>query len=385
MNLLSFDVDALPEPSVEFRTAFDAYLELCKFKLEEKLGILFFLGATLPGTLGNHEADETEYQTSLQIFSLYSKSTGDFEDYPDLDDAVFNTWIYNANLAISKITGDATSIDENLRTLPHTNVIVGKMGPKPEFLEMFKQDSFNLNAIQNLNDEVFMQTGLHLKEKNYSFTRAYEAGFAYRMLMLQIDIKGTHYLLSRIHSHLSPLFQALFYAPRLYVTNPHAFKANHLFSQILNNFYGGTESGLFPIAQSIHKFHQFAFYKANSTELKEHWLFNKVTDQGSALRIFAQAQSIRETNIKDGLDATKFSKEVYNSSLINASININDFLTAILEVIKSKYAINGYQEFIDGYEAKIDTTWNNKGDYIQFLVILFYETCLHALVVKEIK
>jgi hypothetical protein len=76
---------------------------------------------------------------------------------------------------------------------------------------------------------------------------------------------------------------------------------------------------------------------------------------------------------------------VYNSSLINASININDFLTAILEVIKSKYAINGYQEFIDGYEAKIDTTWNNKGDYIQFLVILFYETCLHALVVKEIK
>jgi len=88
MNLLSFDVNALPEPSVEFRTAFDAYLELCEFKLEEKLGILFFLGATLPGTLGSYEPDETEYKNYLQIFSLYSKSTGDFEDYPELDDAV---------------------------------------------------------------------------------------------------------------------------------------------------------------------------------------------------------------------------------------------------------------------------------------------------------
>ncbi len=385
MNLLTFTVDDLPEPSIEFRKAFDAYLELCEFKLEEKLGILFFLGATLPGTLGNHKADETEYQTSLQIFSLYSKSTGDFEDYPELDDAVFNTWIYNANLAISKISGDTTAIDENLRTLPYTNVIVGKMDPKPEFLEMFKQDSFSLNAIQNLNDEVFMQTGLYLKEQNYSLTRAYEAGFAYRMLMLKMDIKGTNYLLSRIHSHLSPLFEALFYAPKLFVSNSHAFKANHFFSQVLNNFYGGNESWLFPLVQSIHKFHQFVFYKDNSTELREDWLFNKVTDQGSAVMIFAVALSIRNTDLRDNVDAIKSSNEVYDSNLINASIEANDFLIAILEVLKSKYAINGYQEFIDGEQAKWNTTWNNKGDYIQFLVILFYETCLHALVVKELK
>lgn len=374
----------LPESSEEFRNYFDSYLELCEFKIEEKLGILFYLGATLPGELGNVEPGSSEFQKHLQVFSLYSKSTGDFSDYGDLNDAVFNAWIYNTNLAISRITGDDTPIDDNLRTLTFGAVIIGKSDPKPEFLEMFKPDSFSLNTVQNLNDEVFLQTGLHLKERGYSCTRAYEAGFAYRMMMLNMDIKGTNYLLSRLNSYLSPLFESLYYAPILYVFNPDAFKANHLLSQILNNFYGGQESKLFPIAQSIHLYHQFVFYKENSTELKDEWSFNKKSEVGSAIMVFLNALNIRNTNLQNDADVIKQSGEVYDSNLIDACIDTNDFLKAILNVIQSKYSINGFDEFVEGNDAKWKTNWNNKGDYIQFLVILFYETCLHALVTDEI-
>lgn len=388
MKLQFIEPKNLPKPSIEFRKYFDSYLKLCEFNEEEKLGILFYLGAFLPGKLSNIDSNSSEHQQYLKVLSLYSKSTGDFSDYGDLNDVVFNNWIYNANLAISKIIDDEIPLDENLRTLNMPSgkpIIVGKSNPKKEFLELFEKDSYSLNTIQNLNDEVFTKTGLHLKDKNYSCAKAYEAGFAYRMMMTHMDIKGTHYLLSRIDSFLSPLFQTLFNAPFLFVLNPKAFQANHLFSQVLNNFYGGQGSKLFPIAQSIHLYHQFIFYKENSIELKDEWLFNKNTNEGSALMVFLNALNIQKTNLKEEGNVIKQSGEVYDSSLIDAKISTNDFLNAILKVIQSKYSINGYEEFVEGDKAKWNTIWNNKGDYIQFLVILFYETCLHALVVDEMQ
>jgi hypothetical protein len=385
MQLKFLNPADFPNPSKEFQSYFNSYLELCKFSIEERLGILFYLGATLPGKLRDINPESSEFSEYIKVLSLYSKSTGDFSDYGDLNDAIFNAWIYNANLAISKISADDAIIDENLRTLPFGNINVGKSDPKNDFLDMFNYDSFSLNVVQNLNDELFIQTGKHLKDRDYSSSRAYEAGFAYRMMMLNMDLKGTDYLLSRINSCLSPLFESIFYAPMLYVFNNHAFKANHLFSQILNNFYGGQNSKLFPIAQSIHLYHQYIFYKENSSELRNEWLFNHDVEEGSAISIFLNAINIRKTNLKENAEAIKQSGEVYDSNLIDARIGTNEFLKAILGVIQSKYSINGYDEFMHGEGAKWNTTWNNKGDYIQYLVILFYETCLHALVVDEIK
>lgn len=380
MKVKYIEPNNLPKPSIEFRNYFDSFLKLCEFKEEEKLGILFYLGAFLPVKLSNIDPDCSQ----LQVLSLYSKSTGDFSDYGDLNDGVFSDWIYNANLAISKIINDESAIDENLRTLPISNLIVGKSNPKNEFLDLFKKDSYSLNAIQNLNDELFTKTGLYLKKKTYCCTKAYEAGFAYRMLMTQMDIKGTHYLLSRINSYLSPLFISLFDAPFLFVSDQKSFKANHLFSLILNAFFGGSESKLFPIVQSIHLYHQFLFYKKNSIELRDEWPFNKDTNEGSAVMVFYNALNIFKTNLKENAKVIKQSGEIYDTSLIDTKISSDDFLKAILEVIRSKYSINGYEEFVEG-DVAWNTTWNNKGDYIQFLVILFYETCLHALVVDEIQ
>ncbi len=385
MRVQYFEPQQLPKPSKEFKNSFDAYLNLCEFKEEEKLGILFFLGATIPERINSADALDDEYKLHLQVLSLYSKSTGDFSDYGDLNDGYFSEWIYNANLAISKIMGDESPIDENLRTLPNSTVIVGKANPIKDFLDIFEEKAYNLNAIQNLNDVLFSKAGLHLKEKSYSYSRAYEAGFAYRFMMMQMDVKGTDYLLSRISSFLSPLYQTLFYSPFLFVFNQRAFKANHLFSQILNNFYGGPESKLFPIAQSIHRYHQFIFYKEESIELKDFWNFNKKSIEGSAIHVFFNAVNISKTNLKSNASLIKQSGEIFDKNIIDSKISTNDFLNAILHVIKSKYSNSVFfSELNEGWNAKWDKGWNNKGEYIQFLVILFYETCLHALVTEEI-
>ena len=184
---------------------------------------------------------------------------------------------------------------------------------------------------------------------------------------------------------MTPLFEALFYTPLLFVFNQNALKASHFISMILNFLYGGHESELFPVIQPIHRYHQMVFYKEKGFELRDEWLFNKKTEKGSAAMVFLNAINISKTQLKEMGGRIKEAGEAYDSSLINAKVDINNFLNAILKVIESKYSIDGHNEFIAEYEGKWNTNWNNKGDYIQFLMILFYETCLHALVVKEIK
>lgn len=196
---------------------------------------MFYLGVFQPEKLTNINPHSSNYNKYLQVLSLYSKSTGQFSDYSDLNDIILSRWLYNANLAISKITGDEIDIDSHLRKLPFTNIIVGKMEPLGEFLALFEENSFSLNAIQNFNDAIFSQTGQYLKENNYTNTRAYEAGFAFRMMLLEMDLKGTTFLFARMNSYMTPLFEALFNTPLLFVFNQNALKASHFISMGYQN------------------------------------------------------------------------------------------------------------------------------------------------------
>jgi hypothetical protein len=101
MRVQYFEPQHLPAPSDEFRNSFDAYLNLCEFKEEEKLGILFYLGAILSLKINTIDTLSDEYNQHLQVLSLYSKSTGDFSDYGDLNDGYFSKWIYNSNYFFS--------------------------------------------------------------------------------------------------------------------------------------------------------------------------------------------------------------------------------------------------------------------------------------------
>jgi len=382
MQVINIKSNDLSKPSLEFKNYFDSFLNLCEFKEEEKLGILFYIGATLPGHLKSFGPESSKFKQYLKALSLYSKSSGNFEDYGDLDQNLLIDFIYNINIAISKIRKNDTPIDSNLRKFKGR--FFWKSGKKIDFVSSYKHDSFNLNTVQNLNDELFISTGIHLKKKGYELERAHEAGFAFRMMMNILDAKGTYFLFSMIRDTLSPLYMSLFHGPILFALSPKIFKANHLFSQILNNLIGGSGSKLMSIVQPIHTYHRLIFYKKNSTELRDMWTFNKNGKYNPAQLVFVYALKIRETNIKIDTKLIKKSGEIYNSKIIDKQISHNDFLKVILDVISSKYSINGYEEFIKDSDNK-RFYWNNKGDYMQFLAILFYETCLHVLVLKELK
>ena len=388
MKIVNIDTKELAEPNLKFIERFNSELELCEFSEETKLGLLFSLGLGLSGKiLEIFGHDENLFQKKLNILTLYSRGSGDFVDYGELSDTHFTHWIYNANLAIRKILNMDGDINEHLKELPllsGKSIYIGVTKPEPEFLDEYETGQYNLNVIQNLNDRIFEEFGKELVLKKFTPARAYEAGFAYRMMNTTMDIKGTNYLIGSITKMLSPLYMSFFESPILFSEYLEAFEANHLFSRILHNFHGGGDSPKPEIVTPIHEYHQLLFYKENSYELRDEWLFNKKIDQGSAMMIFHYASKIMESGFVKDVNVFINSGEIYDTSLIGQRCSVNDFLVSVMEVIQKKYGIAGYDEFKQG-GGIWNTRWNNKGDYIQYLAILFYETCLHAIVVEEIE
>lgn len=371
-----------PNHNEEFRQYFDGYLDLCEFSESVKLGLTFILGAVTPEVLNTLEPNKI--QDGLRTVTLYSRSTFDFSTYGDLNDYIFSKWIYNYNVVLFDLLGVDETLDNYLRKVPGMDLIIGKADIDEEFRSRYRSETYTLNTVQNLNDDLFDKIGSHLGQKGYSTYKAYEAGVAYRMMMLNMDIKGTNFLLSNIGEKLSPLYQSLFYAPHLYVNYREAFLANHLFSQILQNLVGGSESNLGILAKPVHRYHQFIIYEPGSVNIRELWTFGKKTKEGSAVPMFMHAVRILETDLSSLSGEIQNSGQIYDRELIGSEISINDFLNRILRVLRGKYDINGSHEFTGSLRNEWSDTWNNKGDYIQFLAILYFETAIHALALKKL-
>jgi len=372
-----------PDHNEEFRQHFDGYLDLCEFSESVKLGLTFILGAVTPEVLNTPEPNKIT--DGLRTVTLYSRSTFDFSTYGDLNDYVFSKWIYNYNVVLFDLLGVDKPLDNYLRKVPGMDLIIGKADIDEDFRALYRSGTYTLNTVQNLNDDLFEKVGSHLSQMGYSTYKSYEAGVAYRMMMLNMDIKGTNFLLSQIGSKLSPLYQSLFYAPHLYVNFREAFLANHLFSQVLQNLVGGSESDLGKLALPIHRYHQFIIYEPGTVHLRDLWPFGKKTKEGSALIMFMHAKDILKTDLASSSSEIQNSGQIYDRELIGAEISINDFLNRILRVLHRKYDINGSHEFTGNHNNVWSDTWNNKGDYIQFLALLYFETAAHALALRELK
>lgn len=371
-----------PNHNEEFRQYFDGYLDLCEFSESVKLGLTFILGSVTPKVLNTLEPNKIH--DGLRTVTLYSRSTFDFSTYGDLNDYIFSKWIYNYNVVLFDLLKVDEPLDNYLRKVPGMDLIIGKADIEEEFRSRYRSETYTLNTVQNLNDDLFDKIGSHLGQNGYSTYKAYEAGVAYRMMMLNMDIKGTNFLLSNIGEKLSPLYQSLFYAPHLYVNYREAFLANHLFSQILQNLVGGSESNLGILAKPVHRYHQFIIYEPGSVSLRKLWPFGKKTKEGSAVPMFMHAVGILKTDLVSSSAEIQNSGQIYDRELIGAEISINDFLNRILRVLHRKYDINGSHEFTGAHDNEWSNTWNNKGDYIQFLAILYYETAIHALALKKL-
>ena len=390
-KIVEIGVGQIPAADTAFKAEFDKVLELCELDEETILGILFFLGAFIPSRVGSN-LFEIDTKRALSVFSLYSKSTGDFSDYGELNDAPFHDWIYNVNFLFNKATGNEKPVIDFLRKVKMPSgkeLVIGESQLNKEFLERFDNENLNLNFCQNVLDFFFMNIGKELKSKEFDRSRAYEAGFAYRMMQMQMDIKGTEYLITSIAKCFTPLYKSIFYLPELYVFNNDAFKANHLFSHILNNLYGGPKSPLFEFAQAIHRFHQFVFYKPDTIEIRDQWSFASKTDAGSGMSVFLNAAHIKTVKFdKNYSSVVKASGEVFDKTIIDRTMGKGELLDVVLNVILSKYGINGRYEFTPAGAKSNDWLdggrWNHKGEYIQFLVLMWYETCLHSLAVNEL-
>jgi hypothetical protein len=73
---------------------------------------------------------------------------------------------------------------------------------------------------------------------------------------------------------------------------------------------------------------------------------------------------------------------IFNRDLIDKKLTLNEFISELNGIIHKKYGIYAVEEF----ETNMwdDKLWHNKGEYLQYLGIVFYETAINAIVLDNI-
>jgi hypothetical protein len=361
-------------------------MNYCGLKPEIQKGFLFYMGAAINIGINDSPVDlsqqlTTPYlqkETFLKIINSYSQSTGKFSDYGDLNDVVFSEMIYTSNSIIFQLSDiDPNEIDKQLRTVEisksHLSILL-KTDVDKDLQEKYSNNSFTLKICHNLLEDIFFVMGVHLHKTGYDLRRSYEAGYAYFCKQTTMDFNGTSFLLSSIYNSLTPLYKAFFSYPILNFARQDALKANHIFSTTLQMFYAGNKS---EIVQSIHRFHQFVFYVPNSSNFRPQWDFETRNDSEKQAIIFLNALSIRNTDIMSLKNQFLAYDDLMCPELKNEVINRDEFYYAMQKGITQKYDFRSAGNDPD--------VWNNLGDLIQYFCILFYETCLHAVILDEIK
>lgn len=376
----------LPDPSTEFQEIFHSWLNLCQFTEEEKLGICFFMGLYFPREIMTPHKDPQTVWKQMRAISIFSKSSLDSDDYEEVDHPYIIECLYNVNLLISFILKDEIPFDQYLeRHAPFPGDILAIKGDVNEaFINKYKDCKDNINNFQNLFDEFFTQIGTHLRSFNYSCERAYEAGVSFIAHWPPYGFTGFYFYIDTIYELLPPLFKALYDAPLFFVEDQEKFQKTHLFSLTLGHFYKTSYKNLQKVSKNIHLYHSYTFYNGENATFGKNWLFTTDSEMGSAIKVISHAVRIKKMDFLLPEDKQEVKDYLYAKGLYGSNISFHDFTVNILDVLEEKHGIIGHEEFLDISGGKWNNGYNHKGDYIQFLAILFYEACLHALVTKSI-
>ena len=390
-NILNIKKNTSPS-SESLRVRLDSDMKYLEMSEAIQKGFLFFLGASINIKFNRSPLNLTEQKSSKKKFAenlkktinAYSKGTGNFSDYGELNDYVFNSHIYSINHIFHNILLNK-QVDDELRKVEHNGreepIRFLKTPLVDDFVNPYLNSSnFKLNDFHNLIEHFFERIGTHLLETSFDNCKSYEAGYAYFSMQCQFDVKGTTFLLETINGLLSPMYMALSNYPLLHLFLPKEFDSNHIFSSILQLFYGGIDP---KIITPIHQYHQHIFYSVikwkfslENTSSNFSWKFNLKEDSAFAINIFKYAIKIRETNIINIKDVVINSGQAHKNELKGQKIDMIKFYQEILDVLNEKYNINPPGE---------KYSWNNLGDLLQFLAILFYETCLHSIILEHIE
>jgi hypothetical protein len=376
-QIFNFALGKKSKPS-EFESVTNNLHDYLGFTKKQRKGLAFLYGMTLPisafkskvfdsQSIQGDNNKSTEF--ILSLLGFYTTSSGSWLDYAQKIDSDFvRSKIYNFNFIYWKCLKQSEgSIDDFLKTIPDVDIIIGKTDLENEWVENFFELSFNLKNVNQLYYDFILSIGSLLDEQNVSIEESYAAGFAFYSFVIQQDPKGSHFLISTLSNSCPPLFATLQEYPVLYTYHRESLNANHIFSSIFHFFTIGIEPS---ILKPVHTFHQLLFYENGTTEFRSIWDFSKIDNELLIVQTFKNALAIRKTNFFERNSTYMESKQIFASQLIGQRVDEATMFNEVQNVLMMKY----------GYSLEL-AKLNSRGEFIELIAMLYYETCLHAMVV----
>lgn len=366
------------ENTTLFKTYYDETLDRCGFSPELQKGILFFLGASIITNNADQIMrlfkDDLRVQEELHILiRLYATPNQGYDDISDLETTPLSSAILTYNhIVLHQILNQENQFDKQIKQNPSGVSILNDAHIIEDWADDFKDAKYTIATLHRLNKKFFEYIGQYLTALNLDHTQAYAAGITFYQKYQAIDFDGTSFLNFNILDTLSPVFKALLSYSVLYRYYPQELNANHFFSSILQFFY---ISGNREIAKPIHQFHHNLFYTNNPRKVRREWNF-EIEKRGVIIsQIMHNAMNIRRSQIGKQHEFFIKSDQYILNHLKDVEITKNDFKVEIQQLLENYYEIK-IDEIVKDY---------THAEFLQACAILFYETCAHAMIIKDFK
>jgi hypothetical protein len=380
MNIFNFFKSTKDNIS-EFESTQSELLNYLSFSEEQKNGLMFFLGMTLPISAFKSKVFESESfkidnakatEFILALLKIQTKNDFHWDSYDEtLDVNTIQSNIYNFNFIYWKcLKKSDENIDDFLRTISELDIVVGKTTLENDWIEEYFEADFCLFNVNRLYYDFFERIGSLTLKQGLTPNAALSAGFAFYNFVIPKDIQGSHFLISTIADSTPPLFSALQESPILYTYHKKAYIANHIFSSVFQFFTMGIDMA---ILAPIHRFHQFLFYENGTSTFREVWDFNTEDQHFLIVQTFHNAITIRQSGLVTDKTIYTMSREIFDKALIGQKLDKLTFFASIQNVLSQKY----------GYDIEFDKP-RSTGEFIELIAMLYYETCLHSIVLDEI-
>lgn len=364
----------------EYREQLNNTLDYFKFSEVQKRGILFQMGLTLP--ISSIESNLSpidqfkEYYEKLNdyinsVLSMYSDSGFTWVEHSTLDKDIFKSNLYNFNHILwEKLLESESVIDDNLKRLEEFDITIGKMPIDNAWEQDYSDLKYNLRNVNCLFYDFIEKNGTHLLNRNYSLEKSYEAGVALYFHLVNHDIKGTQFLIGNLNKNMPPLFSVFREYPIIFKYHKNIFEANHIFSAALQMFTLGIDQN---VLGPVYVFHQHIFYEDGTIKFRDIWNFKELDKEVLIKQTFFNAVAIRKTQLYSSKQYYIDSNEILKSEIKNKTLSIDDLFSILQEVIHKKY----------GYSLNLEIL-NSGGEFMELIIMLYYEACLHAMVLEDL-
>ena len=382
VDFINLDLGKTPHDP-DFRKILNAALKDVGLSKEEQLGALFLVGYTACRSaavdlaeLKNCEKENKENLKSAILITkrltLYASSERNFWGKLDPD------WLHNKIYNLCYICHDVLAetdkaLDDYFRSIKGGHVLL-KSDIDEEWVSTYSDEAFKLGTVSNVYYDFIRKIGKYLIAEDISRPDSYSIGLATYGYMQQFDVKGNDHIAEYIGKFFSPMFSAIARYAELYLEAPYELSRNHVFSTIFWCHNGNIEE---IVRAGIHKTHQMVFYEEGTCELRKFWNFEDQTNYEELISTsFRCAAYIRNNyiNYEDvHISAVIKSGEVFDFAAIGADLDGEELWDLICGVMSEKY----------GFYVS-EKGWQSTGEFMEFIGIFFYETCLHAIVANSV-